>query len=293
MVHVNHAFLLDFAERTRPGGKILDYGCGGAETVRAGVEMGLDIYGTDAFYEGQSDHRPALARDGLLNTRVFELSPDFKMPFPDKSFDFIFSNQVMEHVEHLDGLLNELTRVLKDDGVLLSYFPLKDCVMEFHCEVPFAHWFRHDSKLGYYWLYAFFKMGRGSNHKDKTAGQWAHDFQEWIHKWTHYRTRSEVMSEFADAGLTFEPVETDYVQYRLNHNGKGWAAPAFTLSPALTTFMFTHFGGGVVATSQKLLRRAPVAQPEGVSLTTVPAVDDVLVATSHRAMSTVPEPGQR
>jgi SAM-dependent methyltransferase len=290
MVHVNHAFLLDFARRTRPGGKFLDYGCGGAETVRAGIDMGLDIYGTDAFYEGQSDYRPALARDGLPNTRVFELTPDFKIQFPDKSFDFIFSNQVMEHVEDLDGMLHELTRVLKDDGVLLSYFPLKDCVMEFHCEVPFAHWFRHDSKLGYYWLYAWFKMGRGSNHKDKTAGQWAHDFQEWIHKWTHYRSRAEVQREFAEADLTFEPVELDYVRYRLNHNGKGWAAPAFALSPALTTFLFTHFGGGVVATSRKLLRRERVSEPVPVP---VPAVEEVLLASRQSAMSSLPEPSPR
>jgi SAM-dependent methyltransferase len=290
MVHVNHAFLLDFAHRTRPGGKILDYGCGAAETVRAGLGMGLDIYGTDAFYEGQADHRPALARDGLLNTRVFELSRDFKMPFPDKSFDFVFSNQVMEHVEHLDGLLNELTRVLKDDGVILSYFPLKDCLMEFHCETPFAHWFSHDSKLGYYWLYAWFKMGRGSNHKDKTAGQWAHDFQEWIHKWCHYRTRSQVAKEFAQGDLTFEPHELDYVRYRLNHHGKGWASSVFAISPALTTFLFTHFGGGVVATSRKLLRRERVSAP--ASSLPLPAVEKAMAA-SQSAMSSVPETSPR
>ena len=292
MVHVNHAFLLDFARRTRPGGKFLDYGCGAAETVRAGLDMGLDIFGTDAFYEGQSDHRPALARDGLLNTRVFELSSDFKMPFPDKSFDFVFSNQVMEHVEHLDGLLRELTRVLKDDGVILSYFPLQNCVMEYHCEVPFAHWFSHDSKLGYYWLLAAFKMGRGSNHKDKSAEQWAHDFQDWIHKWCYYRTRSQVAKEFAQGDLTFEPHELDYVEYRLKHHGKGWASPFFALSPALTTFLFTHFGGGVVATSQKLLRRERVAQTAPVPL---PAVEEAMAASvsGSSAMSAIPAPDPR
>src|SRR5579872_1378196 len=287
MVHVNHAFLLDFARRTRPGGRLLDYGCGAAETVRAGLDLGLDIYGTDAFYEGQSDHRPALARDGLLNTRVFELSRDFKMPFQDKSFDFVFSNQVMEHVEHLDGLLKELSRVLNDEGVILSYFPLQNCVMEYHCEVPFAHWFSHESKLGYYWLLAAHKLGYGANHKDKTAEQWARDFQEWIYQWCHYRTRSQVRKEFAQGDLTFEPRELDYVQFRLNHNGKGWMYPMFAVSPALTTFMFTHLGGGVVATSQKLLRREQVAEPAPVPL---PAVEKAMAAASGRsAMVAIPE----
>jgi len=40
------------ATRLRPGGRYLDYGCGGGEAVVAGVEQGLDVYGSEVFYEG-------------------------------------------------------------------------------------------------------------------------------------------------------------------------------------------------------------------------------------------------
>ncbi|HEY2820647.1 MAG TPA: class I SAM-dependent methyltransferase [Candidatus Acidoferrum sp.] len=289
MTHVNHAFLLDIARRTRLGGKFLDFGCGAAETVRLGLQMGLDIYGTDVFYDAQTDARPDLARDGLLNTRVFELTREFKVPFPDKSFDFIFSNQVMEHVKDLDGVLQEMSRVLDDDGVILSYFPLQDCLMEYHCEIPLAHRFRHDSKLGYYWLLAWRKLGYGAHHKDKTPEKWARDFQEWIHQWCHYRTRAEARDEFTLSGLSFEPAELDYVRFRLNYNHKDWMYRLFAFSPGLTTLLFTHFGGGAIVTSQKVLRRAPIPEPipEPDSVSLPAMVDSGLATPAHAPMSSV------
>ena len=46
------------------------------------------------------------------------------LSFADNTFDFVISNQVMEHILDEKKYLSELTRVLKPDGVFLLNFPV-------------------------------------------------------------------------------------------------------------------------------------------------------------------------
>lgn len=45
------------------------------------------------------------------------------IPFPDQSFDVVFSSNVLEHVQELPALLREVRRVLRPDGVGLHIMP--------------------------------------------------------------------------------------------------------------------------------------------------------------------------
>lgn len=45
------------------------------------------------------------------------------IPFADESFDIVFSSHVLEHVPWCDGLLTEMQRVLKSDGVMVHIVP--------------------------------------------------------------------------------------------------------------------------------------------------------------------------
>ena len=45
------------------------------------------------------------------------------IPFPDHSFDVIFCNHVLEHVEHFDVATKELFRVLKPGGYAIMQSP--------------------------------------------------------------------------------------------------------------------------------------------------------------------------
>jgi hypothetical protein len=58
--------------------------------------------------------------------------------------------------------------------------------------------------------------------------------------------------------------------------------PLFSFSPGLTTFLFTHFGGGAIVMSQKVLRRAPVSKPipEPVSVSLPAMVESSLAASA-------------
>lgn len=45
------------------------------------------------------------------------------IPFPDKTFDVVFSSSVLEHIPHLDDMHREIERVLKDDGIAVHVVP--------------------------------------------------------------------------------------------------------------------------------------------------------------------------
>ena len=119
---VTNRFVVDFARRH--GGSVLDYGCGAGRSVTAGLDLGIDMYGSDVFYGGSQTRADAEAT-GLFGDRIREMTAD-RIPFLDATFDLVTNNQVMEHVEDLDATLREIDRVLKPGGTCLSVFPSKD-----------------------------------------------------------------------------------------------------------------------------------------------------------------------
>ena len=48
-----------------------------------------------------------------------------EIPFPDHSFDVVILNDVIEHVQEPDDVMNEAARVLRDDGLLFIATPNK------------------------------------------------------------------------------------------------------------------------------------------------------------------------
>jgi SAM-dependent methyltransferase len=221
-LNVTNRFVLHFAAnfaRQRPGARILDFGCGAGRVVAAGREAGLDMLGADVFYGGSTTRSDAEAA-GLLGTAVYEIHAG-RLPFAGATFDLVTNNQVMEHVEDLDGALREIHRVLKRDGCLLSIFPSIDVWREGHIGIPFSHWFAKNSKLRFYYTWALRAAGFGT-WKDQapTPRQWAVDKLRWIDTYTVYRTRYEIFrlyGRYFDSELR----EPDYIRYRLcDHPGR-------------------------------------------------------------------------
>ncbi|PIS12094.1 MAG: hypothetical protein COT73_00400 [Bdellovibrio sp. CG10_big_fil_rev_8_21_14_0_10_47_8] len=89
-----------FDERRMNGKKILDIGCGRHKLPGAvGVDQ-LAVPGVDVVTD--------------LNKAL---------PFKDGEFEVVHSNQVLEHIPNLIGLMEEMHRVLAPGGMLVAHVP--------------------------------------------------------------------------------------------------------------------------------------------------------------------------
>ncbi len=75
---------------------------------------------------------------------------NYRIPFDDNSFDYVFSNQVLEHVQNYPEALSEIYRVLKPGGSSLHFFPSKYRPVECHIFVPFGGIFQGYNYLAFW-----------------------------------------------------------------------------------------------------------------------------------------------
>jgi SAM-dependent methyltransferase len=227
-VDVTNRFVLDFARdfaAAHPGAHMLDFGCGAGELVAAARQAGIDMLGADVFYGG-SQTRPEDRAAPVHEIRSGRLT------LPDAALDLIVNNQVLEHVEDLDAVLDELHRVLKPGGLMLSIFPSRDVFREGHTGIPFAHWFPRRSHLRYAYALALRSLGAGYwKSQARTRREWAAGKMAWLDAWTHYRRRPEIFRAF-DRRFVNEYREPDYIRYRLRDGGHTALARLMDLAPA-------------------------------------------------------------
>ena len=93
-------------------GRLLDFGCG-AKPYKDLFTSVSEYIGLDYASEGHShaDENIDVFYDGKT------------IPFPDNSFDSVFSSEVFEHVFSLQEILPEISRIIKPGGKLLVTCP--------------------------------------------------------------------------------------------------------------------------------------------------------------------------
>lgn len=105
----------------RPGETVLDIGCGaGVDTLIAARLVGPTgrVAGVDATPEMITRARANLALAGLTNVS-FEIAAAEALPFPDREFDVVISNGVLNLTVDKEQALREVHRVLKRGGRLM------------------------------------------------------------------------------------------------------------------------------------------------------------------------------
>lgn len=114
--------LYDFARRRWPNRKrILDAGCGpGYGTAHLAAGSAAEVIGVDLDPANVRFARRNYARPGMEFRRK-----DVQEAFgePDCSFDAIFSSNVLEHLQHPESFLLEMSRLLQDGGEFVLAFP--------------------------------------------------------------------------------------------------------------------------------------------------------------------------
>ena len=104
-----------------PGETVLDIGCGaGVDTLVAARLVGPTgrVAGVDATPEMIARARANLALVGLTNVS-FEVAAAEALPFPDREFDVVISNGVINLTIDKEQALREAHRVLKRGGRLM------------------------------------------------------------------------------------------------------------------------------------------------------------------------------
>lgn len=207
-------------------GRVLDYGCGAGQVVKALRDAGVDAYGADAFYQGGNSLK-RLENDPLFLSGVIRRMSGDQTDFDSATFDLAVSNQVLEHVEDLNRVLDELYRVLKPGGAVLSLFPDKGVWREGHCGIPFLHRFPKGSRARTVYAFTLRSCGFGYFKDGRTRWDWSRNFCQWLDNWTYYRTLDEIHASFQRRFTQLEHIEDTYLAYRLRRSS---LAPLATIS---------------------------------------------------------------
>ena len=115
----------------------LDYGCGGGQTVVYLHLMGFrNVYGIDIA--PQDVNNKLLKLLGVREDCCLQYDGT-TMAFEENKFDFVFSEQVLEHVHEIEAYYKEASRVMKSGAMAFFSFPHRMIPYDSHGRTWFIH----------------------------------------------------------------------------------------------------------------------------------------------------------
>lgn len=127
---------------------------------------------------------------------TFWISHRDPLPFEDRSFDAIVSLQTIEHVEDVDRLFSEVSRLLAPGGRALHYFPSAETMVDPHSGVPFVHKFplMRRKLLSFFSCLGIGKYRKYAREHGYSRGEFVDEFDEYLSAMCHYRKLPEYLS---------------------------------------------------------------------------------------------------
>jgi SAM-dependent methyltransferase len=190
-----------------PESILLDFGCGSGKWVQELRSRGFQAFGCGTRYEVEPGiHTEKMITDGII--RILDLK-NYVLPFRDNTFDFIFSDNVFEHVQNYKETNAEIARVLKPDGLCLHIFPSRWRPIESHVYVPFASVMK-----SFFWQFLWVSLGVHNEWKDcRSLKQRARRFSNYLHDETNYLSRKNLIFEFTRYFKRLEYIENLFLKY--------------------------------------------------------------------------------
>ena len=96
-----------------PHCRVLEIGAGAGWQSKAIGDRGHAVEAIDIGGSAYADVRVWPVRD----------YDGFHIPFPDGSFDVVFSSNTLEHIRHVETFQDEIRRVLNPDGIAVHILP--------------------------------------------------------------------------------------------------------------------------------------------------------------------------
>jgi SAM-dependent methyltransferase len=185
---------------------ILDLGCGAGLMVKAARARGYQFHGCGLGLRDAHDSAdPELLEQGVL--REIELNP-YTLPFDDRTFDVVISDQVFEHVMDYPTTLREIHRVLKPGGAFLHIFPPRYKPIEPHVLVPLATVVR-----ARWWLKSWALFGiRNEFQKRMSASEACMANLNYLNTRTNYLTKRELRRLFSQNYTDVRFVESAFLK---------------------------------------------------------------------------------
>lgn len=152
----------------RSSGRILDVGCGTGDRLDVFRERGFETYGVET-----SDSADYATDHMKLNVVKGDL---FSAHFPDAFFDMVTLYNVLEHTHHPVGVIREIHRILKREGLLIIQVPNKDSLQ---CKIFKKRWAAFDvpRDLYYFGVHTLTSLLRKGGFQIKRIDQ----FMNWWH----------------------------------------------------------------------------------------------------------------
>jgi SAM-dependent methyltransferase len=106
------------------GAAVLDYGCGDGKFSQRLASLGAHVVGVDISPKLIEQARGSASKIGMNGSSpLFMVGDAHRTPFEDNSFDYVFGNGVLHHLD-LDRAYAEIARVLRPGGKALFMEPM-------------------------------------------------------------------------------------------------------------------------------------------------------------------------
>lgn len=116
-------------------GKILDVGCGSGSFIASFSSKKWEPYGVEPNLVGYNLSKQKM-KNNILNKELLDCK------FPDNYFEVITMWHVLEHIYNPNEELQEINRILKDDGVFILSLPN---IKSLGFRIGGKHWFHLDA----------------------------------------------------------------------------------------------------------------------------------------------------